>query len=497
MNGLFWWDLLQSMPRDPMEFAVQYYARFPAISPVTYPPLFYLLEGIAFASAGPSPYVARVLVLCFAAVACAYTMAWSRRWIDPLAGWAGAALALTPAVIVWSNSIMLNVPALGLALSTLYHTRRWIESGERRQLIVTMLFFVATVATYFQAAGVLVICGAWVVLFRADIRAHHLRHHLTWMTAVGAVALLPIVVALILAPVQLARHLPPMSELSKLHNWTYYWRALPEITGWGVLVAAAVGLGFGFATPRRRREATYIGVWIVALLVSMSFLPAREARYVLLVAPALVLSVAVGMACIADRWPARPAWLNIAAVAASLSAMGVLAARTSVPTVRGIRDVAAYLRAVAPSESVLFDGAHSGVFVFYMRALDPMFERRTMLASKLLYVTGQRSTFEAVEESFVSSTDDVVAQLRNRAGTRYVAFESGSTEHEVTGRRLLREALQRPEFTLVRSFPVSAWSVGRIDVYRLNGHVTSTPDVDLGFPAFTTHRFLHVRPITR
>ena len=494
MNGLFWWDLLRAAPRDPVEFVVQYYARFPALSPVTYPPLFYLIEGMAFAIAGPSPYVARVLVLCFAATACAYTMLWARRWIDPMAGWAGTALALTPAMVVWSNSVMLNVPALAVALGMLYHARRWIESSARRQLVLTMLFTVATVATYFQAESVLAIGGAWVVWQRSDIRD---RRQLRWMAAAGAVALLPVVVALALAPVQLARHLPPLSTLASARNWTYYWRALPELTGWGLLASAGLGLLVSFATPRWRREAVYLGLWIVMLLVAMSFLPARESRYVLLAAPALVMSAALGIVCITDRWTSGGAWMNTLVVVASLSAMGLLATHTRVPTVSGIRDVAAYLAVAAPNDAVLFDGDHSGVFVFYMRSLDPDFQRRTVLASKLLYAASNRRTFEVVEESYVASTDDVVTALRSRAGTRYVAFERGSIEHEVAGRRLLREALQRADFTLVRSFPVSAWDTRRIDLYRLEGTVTPILGVDLTFPSFSTRRFLQVRPITR
>src|SRR5436305_1225069 len=59
VNGLFWWDLLNALPRDPVQFAVRYYARYPVIAPVTYPPLFYVLEGLTFAIAGPSPFASR------------------------------------------------------------------------------------------------------------------------------------------------------------------------------------------------------------------------------------------------------------------------------------------------------------------------------------------------------------------------------------------------------------------------------------------------------
>jgi hypothetical protein len=77
VNGLFWWDLVHALPRDPVAYAVRYYARYPVIAPVTYPPLFYLVEGLAFAAFGSSPYVAKSLVLVFAIVAGLYTMAWA------------------------------------------------------------------------------------------------------------------------------------------------------------------------------------------------------------------------------------------------------------------------------------------------------------------------------------------------------------------------------------------------------------------------------------
>src|SRR5262245_21715420 len=48
MNGLFWWDLVGAHPADPLTYTIRYYARYPVISPATYPPLFYLIEGFAF-----------------------------------------------------------------------------------------------------------------------------------------------------------------------------------------------------------------------------------------------------------------------------------------------------------------------------------------------------------------------------------------------------------------------------------------------------------------
>jgi hypothetical protein len=60
-------------------------------------------------------------------VAAAYLIAWLRRWVAPEAGRGGLLLIVQPAVIFWSNAVMLNVPSLAMELGALYDTRRWID----------------------------------------------------------------------------------------------------------------------------------------------------------------------------------------------------------------------------------------------------------------------------------------------------------------------------------------------------------------------------------
>src|SRR5262249_59604709 len=96
VNGFFVWDWLRAFPAEPLTFAVRYYARYPVISPATYPPLFYVVEGFFFQLLGPSPFVAKALIAACAAVAGLYTMAWARRWIAPAWGWGGAGSVFSP-----------------------------------------------------------------------------------------------------------------------------------------------------------------------------------------------------------------------------------------------------------------------------------------------------------------------------------------------------------------------------------------------------------------
>jgi len=493
MNGLFWWDLLTTLPRDPLEFAVRYYARYPAINPATYPPLFYFVEGLTFAAFGPSPQVAKFIVLLFGVMAGVYTMAWARRWIGPVAGWAGPFLAFMPGIVLWTNSVMLNIPAAALGLAVLYHFRRWSETARVTQLVLTLLFAAAVVLTYYQGGIVLCICAGWAALRWREFR---LNRRALWIAAGALCAIAPVAIAIALAPVQTARHLPTLALLTRSSTWTFYWTTLPDVTGRPALVAGVAGLIAGSFTARWRTDAAYLAIWITALIVGLSLLPAKDPRYVLLAAPAFVLAAAIGLAVAVPHLGARrPEW-QAAALAAGLAAGFWSAARVQVPQVSGFREIATYLQEQAPRDAVLYDGPYDGLFGFYVRASDPHFERRVALGSKLLYQDGPASTFTPVQKSNVASTQDVVNLLRTRSGCRWVAIEVTRNPGSI-GRRLLREAVARPEFELIRSFPITGAGERRVDLYRSVIAVDPVAAVDLGFPSFTNREFLHIVPITR
>ena len=154
-SGFFWWDLLATTPGHPVDYAVRYFARYPIVQPTTYPPLFYLVEGAAFAVAGASPTVAKLLVLPCGMVIGVYTVLWGRRWIGEAAGWTGVFLAFVPGILTWSNAVMLNVPATALGLAAFYHFRRWLDTGAIRQAALGAALMAAVMLTYYPGAVVL------------------------------------------------------------------------------------------------------------------------------------------------------------------------------------------------------------------------------------------------------------------------------------------------------------------------------------------------------
>jgi len=230
LNGLFWKDFLHRLPADPQAFSLSYFVRYPAINPVSYPPFFYWLEAGLFTLLGPSPYVAKGIVLSFALVEALYAREWLTRWVDPAAGYLAVVVLLLPGIVQWSNAIMLNVPACALSLAAMYHTRRWLADLDSWHFYVAACFSTLAVLTYFQAAVVVPIIVAWVVVTG---RSRLLIAPRTLATAaVCGVILLPFfVVALKWARMHVELTAPAIDLFSESTSWLYYLKETQSMCG--------------------------------------------------------------------------------------------------------------------------------------------------------------------------------------------------------------------------------------------------------------------------
>ena len=85
MNGVFFLDLWRDMPwRAPYQYALQYFAQYPALALNWYPPFFPLVESVFFAVFGISEFAGRLTVLAFAFVGTAAWYAWAREALGRL-----------------------------------------------------------------------------------------------------------------------------------------------------------------------------------------------------------------------------------------------------------------------------------------------------------------------------------------------------------------------------------------------------------------------------
>lgn len=498
-NGLFWWDFLSQIPGNPVEFALSYYARYPVINPIMYPPVFYVLEGAAFAVFGASPFVAKALVLGYALAADLYMIAWLRRFILPAAGWAAPLLILQPSVLGWSHAVMLTVPSMALALAALYHTRRWLDAPVSRHLYLAVAFTVLAVLTYVTSALIVLVILAWVVVERRWTALLTRRSIVAWMA--GALLLLPwAVVVFKWLNLVIGFTLAGRGTALSADRWMFYADTLPQLFTVTLLGAAAVGLGVGLFDARWRREATLAGLWVLVCYLGLSYIGPREDRYLLIAAPGLVIVGVLGVVVLIDRLP-WPRTIDragaVTAVALIIVTFHVVRAHSmSLPYVDGFQDVVRFLEREAPRDRVLYDGPFNGSFSFYMRAGDPGFARSVVAGHKLLYPSaimhGRRRPMERV-----SSPADALEVLRRECGCRWVVIETSENSEATLAARHLRQAVAGPEFRLVKSFDLRGNTPIRLDVYRFLAGRAPAGDVDVRLPILGPNTEFRRSPIVR
>ena len=501
MNGFFWIDYLRDFTLDAKAYALSYYARFPAIDPASRPPLFYLLEGTAFALLGPSPYVAKGLVLCFALVAALYLWAWLRRWMSEEAAWAAGLFLLLPGIAQWSHAIMLNVPALAFSLAALYHTRRWLDAPQASlwdfwPVPVLTLFAILT----YYTMGVVVFAIAGSIMFHRGLgRPFDSKKIL--VIGITIVGFLPFVWLIVgWAPMPLSWVVPKPMNVVKLSNWTFYPYQVLKLCNLHLLVLAGIGAASYLWNRRWCHEVMSLLIWIFCLYIPLSLLEAKELRYALLLSAPLIGLGAVAVVQLSEWLVDRAPYLRltskemtVAVFLALLMFQFYLAASYRVMSVSGYKEVATFLAQVAPDEPVFFDGFYDGIFTFYMRAGDPGFRRRVVLGSKLLYTSAVFPGWQ--QQEFVNSPQEVIDVLRQRGGCRWIAVEMGAETEGFIPMQHLREAVKTSAFEFVRSFPITAHNTDRVDVYRLTLPVVSVDEVELPFAVLGPNVKYRVRPI--
>ncbi len=499
MNGFFWLDFLHHVPTHPMHFALGYYARYPVINPVAYPPFFYLVEGAAYAVFGALPFVGKGLVLLFLLVAAMYMTAWLRRWITPEAGWGAVLFLLQPGPVVWSSAVMLNVPSMALAVAALYHARRWLEAPESKHVYLAIVLGAIAVLTYLPIA----VCMPIVVLWATRER------RLLEILRPRTLLLLALPVALIATWTVLAvpwaqSHMAVAKLTSAQVRWTvggalYYATHMTEIVSAPVLALAVVAVSAALFRSRRRREVILCVIWAVACYVWFWMITAgyAESRYLLPAVPALVCLATVGVASLADLTQARargPLFAT-AVFLVLISTQAAIASRLDVRNVSGFDEVAKYVRDVAPGERVFYDGQYDGVFGFYLRGLDPDLRQAMTRGANLIYSTRLGPRYGLVER--VTAERDITRVLVNECGCRIFVVEKQLAPDmtRVTAAINLRRAVGDEPFELLRTFTVTTPDVREVAVYRLPSSVVPQESAVLRFPFLGGGKTFAVEPI--
>ncbi|WP_082552222.1 glycosyltransferase family 39 protein [Massilia sp. Root351] len=462
LNGVFVKDLVAAAPwSDPSRYAYDYYAQYPALTILFYPPLFYAISAPFYALFGVSEGTALLVValhyVAFAWGAWALFRCWLPAW--PAAA-AAAMLALLPEIAFWGRQVMLELPSLAFFIWSAALFTRYRHTGYQRPLLLYGAAALLLLAMYTKlTAGFLALAFAGTLLY--ERRAEALKDRHVWLAAlVACIGLIPLLVLTVKfgqANIQSASGInDSLVSRRSLAGWLWYLRQFPGQLGWAMLAAGAAGLLAAAVPALRRRspdgmaapnqgDSVFWLLWLVAGYLFFSAIDLKEARHSVFILPPVVLAAAL----LLMRLP-QPRWRGaaLAALTAAVALQTVL--MRPVAYVGGYAEAARLVAEKAPKDSsVLFSGYRDGSFVFNMRTHEERRDLTVVRADKMLLNVAVRRELGVKEHDL--SEADILSQI-NALNVSYLVVQPGFWNDLAVMQRFER-VLAAGQFEVVARIP--------------------------------------------
>jgi 4-amino-4-deoxy-L-arabinose transferase-like glycosyltransferase len=420
LNGVFVMDLIKAMPLDdPAGYAYRYYAQYPALTILFYPPLFYAISAPFYAVFGVSHETALLVVALHYLALGLGCWRLARFWLPAAPSLAFAVLVLwLPEVAFWGRQVMLEVPAFAFLVWSAVAVMAYLRGGHVRWLYLGAALLVLGMYTKISVAYMGVVYAA-LIAQRDGWAVLRNRHH-WWVAALAVVGLVPLAVLTLKfgqANVQSVTGVADaVASRVSWQGWVWYLQQIPSQVGWPLVVLALVGAGL--AAWRRQPG---LGLWWLSFAVGYLFFSSidlKEARHSVFLLPSVVFFAVLALQTL------LPARLQTWALAALVLATAGLTAWTRpVYFVDGYARAAAEVARLAPPDStVMFSGYRDGSFVFNMRAREDRRDLHVMRADKLLLGVAVRRELGVEQKGL---TEAEIAQAINANGVHYVVMQPG------------------------------------------------------------------------
>ena len=426
LNGVFIKDLFIDAPLgDPVGYAYAYYTKYPALTILFYPPLFYAISAPFYALFGVSEHTA-LLVIGLHYVAFAWgSLRLFRFWLGEWQALAAAVMLIAaPEIAFWGRQVMLEIPSLAFSIWSAVLFTRYRRESRSSLLYWTLVLLVMAMYTKLTAGFMALV---YAVTLLAERRSTLLRDRHAWGAALlGLVGLIPLLVLTVKfgqANVQSATGIADaLASRSSLAGWTWYVERLPGQLGWPLVIAAAVG---ALVLLKRRRIEGFIRgdllFWMLWFLFGYLFFSAidlKEARHSLFILPPVVLVAVLALSTLLPARAVAPACAVLAVLV-----LGQTALMRPVHYVGGYSEAADFVaRKAKRGTAVLFSGYRDGSFVFNMRAREDRRDMSVVRADKLLLNVAVRRELGVKEKEL---DEAAISERIDSLGIEYVVVQPG------------------------------------------------------------------------
>ena len=456
LNGAFVFDFLRTMPlRHPMDFAINYYRQWPALTIGFYPPLFYLPLAGSYAIFGVSEAAALIPELAFLALLGWGAYRLSRHWLDVAPALAVALLLMgTPELSYWGQQIMLDVPSYALLIWAVEFQFRFMKGGSQRWLYAAVVCAVFAIGIKYNAAFII---GAMVV---AILYARGWRFALDRTTLRAAV--LGVVLMLPILAIFLEFSTYNLEQAASVHGaasrWslgalTYYARIMGAVVSWPILSLAAIycaALPFARKLRLPKEDAVFLLAWLILGYIFHALIAVKEPRHILLITYPIVLAAVLLLEWTLERF----AWRSIVPLAVACGVFAFSLTARPAPYVTGMRQAAQDVARLAPLETnVAFWGQLDGTFTYAMRAYTDRMDLGVVRLDKLL-LSGVKISLDRGFTEKNLTADQIAEQLRS-LHVQYVVMQT-DYRTDIGAIHRLSEVLHSDKFKEVEHIPMTA-----------------------------------------
>ena len=470
MDGAFYYDLARALPITHLKlWAINYYIQYPAVTVLTYPPLFALVEAAFFGLFGVSHMAAQLTVSTFflATAYGAYFLV--RRWVGSIAAVSTALVFIgTPIMALWGRQVMLEIPTFAFLLWSVYFFFQYLDSRKPRDLYLVVILVLGAACT--KQPAIFIVPVYLLTLYHVYRNGMFRRREVWWSAVLLVVGISPLVAFTWLwgrsnvhqaAGGGWVKH----SRLS-FTVWSYVasyeW---PRQIGW-ILLALAVVYCAGAALRRQWRLATpvlfFFAAWILVGYVFFTMISVTSSRYtIFLIFPLVFFAVLA----IARGLPAK--FGPYFALAFAVASFTYTLVKNHAPYVSGYRAAAQFVCSMAPPNSVvMFSGLRDGSFIFNVRSM-PECKNLTVIRSDkiLLKVAIDRDLF-GVQELGVSEAK--FRDLLGHYGVRYIVAEPDFW-NDLQSMQMLVAVLHQGQFKLLTAIPIASnfpHKDSRLEIYE-------------------------------
>ena len=423
LNGIFVKDLVRDMPfADPSGYAFDYYAQYPALTILFYPPLFYVTSAPLYGIFGDSFQTAIFAIYLHYIAFAIGSFKLARFWLPPLGATAVALmLVAAPEVAFWGRQIMLEIPAYAWLIWGCVFFMSYLRTDRIWTLYFAVALIVLAIYTKISIGFILLVFLAALFNKRglALLRDKH-SYIILGLAVIGLVPLMILTLKFGQANVQSVSGIADShtSRLS-LQGWIWYAKQLPGQLGWPLLLMAIAYPVWAIIRRNTILNGTsliFLAGWFLVGYLFYSAIDLKEARHSVFILFPLVLAAGLLLEQVSQH-PLR----HLATLAVALFTLGYTVMERPVNFVKGYRTAALKVSELAPENAnLLFSGYRDGNFIFNIRTLPDRPDLKVTRADKLLLEVAVRRGLGVKQASY---GEDEIAQLINDQGIEFVVAE--------------------------------------------------------------------------